>query len=134
MLPSDRDALNFNKGVLGQGGNLYAAAGGEAGVEVGAVNLVHGTEIGQILHKNGRLDDIVQREACLLQDSLQILQCLMGLGLHALGQRAGGGVKAELAASIDGGACIDRLRIGAESGGCVGGGNVFHGGNLLYVS
>ena len=67
-------------------------------MEVGAVNFIHGAEIPQILHKYCRLDDIVQRQTGLLQHSLQILERLVRLGLHALGQCTGGGVQAELAA------------------------------------
>ena len=80
-----RDALDLDEGVFGQGGDLDAAAGGEAAVEVGAVNLVHGAEIGQILHENRRFDDVVEAQAGLVQDGLQIFEGLVGLGLHAIG-------------------------------------------------
>ena len=128
-----RDALDLDEGVFGQGGDLDAAAGGEAAVEVGAVNLVHGAEIGQILHENRRFDDVVEAQAGLVQDGLQIFEGLVGLGLHAIGQIAGGGIQAELAAAIDGGACVNGRRLGAEGGRGVRGGNVGHSDALLYV-
>ena len=86
-------------------------------MEVGAVNFIHGAEIPQILHKYCRLDDIVQRQTGLLQHSLQILERLVRLGLHALGQCTGGGVQAELAAAIDGVTGVNGLGIGAQGGG-----------------
>ena len=95
-------------------------------MEVGAVNFIHGAEIPQILHKYCRLDDIVQRQTGLLQHSLQILERLVRLGLHALGQCAGGGVQAELAAAIDGVTGVNSLGIGAQGGGCVRGSNTLH--------
>ena len=95
-------------------------------MEVGAVNFIHGAEIPQILHKYCRLDDIVQRQTGLLQHSLQILERLVRLGLHALGQCAGGGVQAELAAAIDGVTGVNGLGIGAQGGGCVRGSNTLH--------
>ena len=90
---------------------MDAAAGGEAAVEVGAVNLVHGAEIGQILHENRRFDDVVEAQAGLVQDGLQIFESLVGLGLHAIGQIAGGGIQAELAAAIDGGTGVNGLPV-----------------------
>ena len=90
---------------------------GETAVEIAAVDLVHRAEIPQILHKYCRLDDIVQRQTGLLQHSLQILERLVRLGLHALGQCAGGGVQAELAAAIDGVTGVNSLGIGAQGGG-----------------
>ena len=128
-----RDALDLDEGVLGQGGDLDAAAGGEAAVKIGAVNLVHGAEIGQILHENRRFDDVVEAQAGLVQDGLQIFEGLVGLGLHAIGQIAGGGIQAELAAALDGGAGVNGLRLGAEGGRGVRGGNVGHSDALLYV-
>ena len=107
-----RDALDLDEGVLGQGGDLDAAAGREAAVEVGAVDFVHSAEISQILHENRRLDDVVEGQASLGQNGLQVLQRLVGLRLYTLGEDAGGGVKAELTAAIDGGTGIDSLRIG----------------------
>ena len=89
--------------------------------------------IGQILHENRRFDDVVEAQAGLVQDGLQIFEGLVGLGLHAIGQIAGGGIQAELAAAIGDGAGVNGLRIGAEGGGGVRGGNVGHSDALLYV-
>ena len=101
-------------------------------MEIAAVDLVHRAEIPQILHEHRCLDNAVQRQACLAQHGLQVLQGLMGLGLHTLRQCAGRGVKAQLAAAIDGGTGIDSLRIRAEGGRGVLCCNSFH--NLIHSS
>ena len=59
MLTARGDALDLHQGILGQGGDLHAAAGGIL-VEILGIDLVHGAKIPQVLHKDRGFDNIVQ--------------------------------------------------------------------------
>ena len=86
-------------------------------MEILGIDLVHGAKVAQVLHKNRGLDNVIERQSSLSQYSLQVLQGLVGLCDHALGQNAGGGIQAQLAAAVNGAAGVYGLHIRAESGG-----------------
>ena len=62
-------------------GRQVVHGAGDAGIgEEGLVHLVHGLHIGQVLHEDGHLHDVVQGHVHRLQDGLHVLQALGGLG------------------------------------------------------
>ena len=71
------DDLDLDQTAGRKGGNLESAARGERGLELGGVNLVHGSEVGDVGQVDRGLDDIgkggagaVSRASTLARDCL----------------------------------------------------------------
>ena len=132
----DADGLDLHQCAAGQSAHLHGGAGGilPLGEELG-VYRVHGGEVAHVLQEHGGLDHVVHGEAGGLQNGLHIGQHLTGLLGDAAGHElTGGGVKGHLTGGDKEAAAVDGLRIGADGGRGVGGGDdLFHGVTLLNM-
>lgn len=78
----------------------HATSGGSLGEELG-VHLVDGVHVVHVLHEDVHLDAVLQDMVDALDDGLDVLESLLGLGLHAAGdQRARCRVNAELGGDV----------------------------------
>ena len=99
-------------------------SGREAAGEVLGIDLVHGGKVVDVSQEHSGLDDVVAGQVGLSQNGLDVLQGLFGLSLNAaLHQVAGGGINGQLAGQEDQAADADSLRVGADGGGGILGGN-----------
>ena len=113
------DNLDLDQTASRKGGNLESAARGERSLELGGVNLVHGGKVGDVGQVDRGLDDIGKRGAGSGQQSLDVGEGLLGLGLDTLGQLAGRGIDAQLAGQKHHVASLDTGGIRADGCGCV---------------
>ena len=113
------DDLDLDQTAGRKGGNLESAARGERSLELGSVDLVHGSEVGDVGQVDRGLDDIGKGGAGSGQQSLDVSKGLLGLGLDALGHLAGCGVDAQLAGQEHHVAGLDAGGIRADGCGCV---------------
>ena len=112
------DDLDLYQSVLGQTGNFHSAAGRILAFgEEGGIHFVHGAEVVHVAEEHGGLENMVHGDAGLFQNGLHVGQGLAGLGLDALGERAGGGIDGQLAGSNDQAVELRRLGVGADGGG-----------------
>ena len=101
------------------GGNLESATRGERGLELGGVDLVHGSEVGNVGQVDRGLDDIGKGGTGSGQQGLDVGKGLLGLGLDALGHLASCGVDAQLAGQEHHVAGLDAGGIRSDGCGCV---------------
>ena len=130
------DGLDLHQRAPGQRTHLHGGTGGilALGEKLG-VHRVHGGEVAHALQEHGGLDHVVHGQAGSPQNGLDIGQHLAGLLGDAAGNKlAGGGVKGHLAGGDEEAAAVDGLRVRADGGGGVGGGNdLLHGNDLLMI-
>lgn len=90
------DDLNLDQ-TAGRKGGTESAARGERSLELGGVDLVHGSEVGNVGQIDRGLNDIGKGGAGSGQQGLDVSKGLLSTGLDALGHLAGCGVDAQLA-------------------------------------
>ena len=114
------DEFDLNEGALRQVLNSEGAAGGVGcGKELG-IDLVHGTEVGDLAQEDGGLNDVAQVQTLTLEDGAGIEQALIGLFLDAsLGEGASGGVDGQLARDENEVAGADSLAVRSNGSRCL---------------
>ena len=121
------DAFDFDEGVFREAGYLDGGTGGWHVAfwgEVAGVDLVHGGEVVHVLEEDGGLENVGEREVDGVEDGAEVFADALGLlGDAAFDEVAGGGVDGDLAGGVDEIADTDGLRVGADGGGSVGGGD-----------
>ena len=75
--------LDFDAGAHGQAGDLDGGAGGIGLGHVLLVDRVHGRELFEIEHEDGRFHDVGVGEAGGVEQRLDVLEDLLGLGVDA---------------------------------------------------
>lgn len=114
------DGFDFDEDTHGQALHGEGGAGGAVGVVVLGVDLVHGFEVLHVGQQAGALDDILEGVAGLVEDGLDVLHDLLGLGGDTLGDRLGGGIDGNLARDVEGVAGLNSLAVGSNGRGGVG--------------
>ena len=79
------DDFDLDQTAGRKSGNLEGAARGEGGLELGGVDLVHGSEVGNVGQVDRGLDDIGKGGAGSGQQGLNVSKGLLSLGLDASG-------------------------------------------------
>ena len=114
------DEFDLNEGALGQVLDGEGAASGVGCGEELGIDLVHGTEVGDLAQEDGSLNDVAQVEALALEDGAGIEQALIGLFLDAsLRESAGGGVDGQLARDENEVASADGLAVRSNGSRCL---------------
>lgn len=107
--------FNFDFHPSGQGCHLDRAARWWSGSEESAVNLIHGSEFTQVSHKNRRLDHTGSIQALIVEDDLDVIQDLPGLGSNILANdRSCGRVQWNLTGQEEQVAAADSVAVGAQ--------------------
>ena len=120
------DELDLAEDVLGKGLDRDAGAGGLAG-EVLAIDGVEGAEVAHVGQEADGLDDVLETEAVLLQQSLQVAADAVSLGLDGgafdlAGLRDDGDLAGGEQEAVGG----NGLGLGADGGRSLGSGSNFH--------
>ena len=114
------DSFNLDEHAHGEALHGEGGAGGAVGVVILGVDLVHGLEILHVSQQAGALHHILEGVAGLVEDGLDVLHHLLGLGGNAFGHRLGGGVDGNLARNVEGVAGLNGLAVGSDSRGALG--------------
>ena len=124
-------AFDLDQCVLGQAGCLKCGTGGIGSGEEFGIDRIHGGEVGNVGKQYGGLDHVAHIGTGCSQNGFDVGQTLAGLGGDIITcESAGGGINGQLAGNIDGIACGNGLRVGADGGRseiCMDG-NIAHGG------
>lgn len=110
------DGVDLHPGAPGEGGNLDRGPRRRLGREMPGINLVHLRELGEVDHKDGRADDMAQRQARRFEDALHVLDHALGLGDDVAGadKLTRGGVEGDLAGEENEVAGVDGLGIRSD--------------------
>ena len=114
------DEFDLDESALGQVLNGEGAASGVGCREELGIDLVHGTEVGDLAQEHSGLNDVAQVEALALEDGAGIEQALISLFLDAsLRESAGGGVDGQLARDENEVAGADSLAVRSNGSRCL---------------